>query len=309
MSKFNIKSRFEIFSVKTGYLLKEFALLKKAKKSHSLKCKIVRGVGTVASLTTTGVIIAITDGVGAIVGRTVGALIGTVIVDRIIEGFDERDTVQCVTKINRLLDSFECEIAAMEPIIDFIARAFENDEAKTVSLQGMRAKVELLFQKSKTKASKTDEGIVCQLIEQISKVIEFKNEIAASSAIIEKVYNVLSEMAKVMLKNNGTEICDQICKIAPYLLACASMIFAIWTFKRCMREHITIEMIDDIVYYLSEIRNEYEHISDLLDIVPSQAESARCVTAQVNYNFRRNSYSRSELTCTETSNDFHDSTT
>lgn len=270
--------------MKTGDLLKEFALLKKAKKSHSLKCKIVRGVGTVASLAATGAIIVVTDGFGAIMGRTVGALIGTIVVDQIIEGFDERDTVQCVAKINRLLDSFECEIAAMEPIIDFIARAFKNDEVETASLKGMRAKSELLFQKSKKKASKTEEGIVSQLIEQISKILECKNEIAASSTIIEKVYNVLSEMIKVMMKNNGAEICDQICNIAPYLVACASMILAIWTFKRCIREHITVEMIDDIVYNLKEIRVEYEKISDLFDTIPCQAESARCVTTQVNYN-------------------------
>lgn len=60
----------------------------------------------------------------------------------------------------------------------------------------------------------------------------------------------MAKVAKIIMKHKDGEICNQICTLL------GGPFDAIWTFKRCILQDITVEMIDGIVFHLKDIRKK-----------------------------------------------------
>lgn len=131
---------------------------------------------------------------------------------------------------------------------------FENDEAETAKLKETRANVAKLFQTCRgEKWPDKKKEFLANWVNKFQRFWNIETRSSPRLPIVGKVYGALSEMAKIakiIMKHKDGEICNQICTLV------GGPCDAIWTFKRCILQDITVEMMDGIVFHLKDIRKK-----------------------------------------------------
>lgn len=274
----SLNKRFDTFFKKIVQLIDKFALLRTKIATFHKNCNIAKALGTACSVAGTIAIIFASGGTGVVVGSSTGLIAGF-ITNLIVNAIDEDETKKFLNDIKKLMDDFAIEMASMEPVLNYIARVLEKHEEEASVLDGTKAKIDKTFHHAQNitiqqLTTSSLEKLVNMKSKNFPKLIAaIKGEGGPAVAAIEKIFEMLPKMEEFFSKAASIEKFEMISGCAVYLQAFIQLAEVIVLVRSCLSEHVTVEMIDDIVPKLETIQNEYESILRQLQKMPSTSKT------------------------------------
>lgn len=259
----SINARFNNFFLDIDSIIKRIETLRNKMAYFSSNCNLARGVAFVGAI-----------GFGVMTGDIGTALFGSILGFCCVNSNDEVETKKCIANVKRLLDSFAIEMTSMEPVVDQIARVLQKNEEESAVLLSTRMRLSATFNHIHIISNQEREiSALVAIVGRLREVdfVRLLSSIRASNdstaAAIKRIFQLLPSLEEYV---NDLENREKRMDLAlmTSLASCLELFVHLVTFVSigdCLREHPTVELIDDIVPKLKSIKRDYQCILDQLN--------------------------------------------
>lgn len=256
----SINARFINFFDDINRIIRRMEALRNEMANFSSNCNVARGVVAIGAVGFS----VMTGGIGAAV---LGSLFGLAS----INSADEEATKKCIASVKRLLNSFAIEMTSMEPIIDQIARVLEKNEEESAVLQSTRmrssATINHAFILSNQERPISDLVVTVSRLREVNFVRLISSIRATNGRLADSVKRIF-ELLPILENYVNDPENHRDSALMTSLVSCLELFVHLVTFVSigdCLREHPTVELINEIVPKLESIKRDYQSILDQLN--------------------------------------------
>lgn len=289
----SLNDRFDQFLEHTAELIEKLEKLKTEMQTFHRQVNAARGAGSTvevvgATATFVGTVVRLIkmwnpqigylaeigmDTIDNIALMGLGGVAAGATSNYIVDVVDKDATIKCMAQIMRLLDEFEnVELASMAQIMGFVERVLEKDEEEATVFAAIRLKIELTLRNIQNAANRPEVldnldrivNLKYKIFPQLFAVLTTEKGSEAASEIL-KFFEKLPLLEKIIKESPSIEKVTQAASVLLFvnlILHIAEMVKAI---RSCGREHVTVEVINDIVPKLKSIRRELANMRDQLN--------------------------------------------
>lgn len=256
----SINARFSNFFLDIDSIIRRMETMRNEMANFSSNCNFARGLVAAGAI-----------GFGVMTGGVGTAVFGTILCFCCVNSTDEVETKKCFASVKALLDSFAIEMTSMEPIIDQIAKVLQKNQEESAVLLSTRMRSSATFNHARLIANQEQEMSALVAIVGRLKEVNFVRLISgiratngSMAAAVNRIFQLLPLLEEYI--NDAENHKDS--ALMTSLASCLELFVHLVTFVSagdCLREHPTVELIDDIVPKLKSIKRDYKCILDQLN--------------------------------------------
>lgn len=253
----SLNDAFAVMSKKIDGLINELEVLKVEMADFHRRCNVARGIGTAFTIAGTVATTAASAGSAAPVALPISLMIGGWVTNVLTKLVDNEETTKCVGDIKKIVRELADAIEAMEPIINYIARAYPNEGSEASVLAASRARIGKAFENLR------------KILDESVPISNLENIAFARVGIFPQLFLGMmggGTLGGIAIGSSQFPVIHDLFSSFPHYYVCLNVVFqlveVIVLIRSCMRKHVTVEMIDDIVKKLKDMKVDYQRILD-----------------------------------------------
>lgn len=240
----SIKNKFIKMIAEFNETSVELEILKREMEKFDIICKVILGISIVVGVAGSIGVTITTFGLGlhAVFGCFSA---GGWFTSMATEMINIDVTRKSMANIMKFVQKIEITIQSMEPTIDFIVSLYPTDGAEAAVLTSTKEKIYSIFKNIREILGQTD-----------------ATDHTEPNGIFENIRKMQDDVADLVA--NRTGLAGRDAHHFMFLAVILQSVNVIVFIRKCMRDHVTVEKINDIVLLMEELKKEYIRILNLM---------------------------------------------